>query len=361
VKNTLDTMILDSFSRLCKNEIDALAQQRLEDGTFERALWDKVESLGLPELLTDYEGELEAPQRTAHAIAMLAGYHALPLPLTEHMIAREALARAGIEAPAGLLAIGTLEGRLSSRIGDQATPAVHGNGVIPWARHADHLVIALRAENEEGIALVSRDARGPAIVAAHNLAAEPRDRVDLRGEPCLRYVPMPGCVEWVALQSARFRAALIAGAAEGALDLTVAYVKDRVQFGKPIGKFQAVQQSLATMAGELTSAHSACSLAFLPRAPNWRSVAVAKMRADALASLGCNVVHQAHGAIGVTSEYPLHLRTRRLWSWRAEAGSGAFWARRLGRAFIDQGPDRLWPSITELRLAEGAESAPSEI
>ena len=153
------------------------------------------------------------------------------------------------------------------------------------------------------------------------------------------------------LERTRYRAALMLGAAESALDMTVAYVSGRAQFGKPLGKFQAVQQSLAVFAGEVASGLSACGLAFARKEPDWRAVAVAKMRAGVAASVGCNAAHQAHGAMGVTAEYPLHLRTRRLWAWRAEDGSGATWARRLGAAVIEAGPEALWPSLTDLRLA----------
>ena len=50
--------------------------------------------------------------------------------------------------------------------------------------------------------------------------------------------------------------------------------------------------------------------------------------------------HQAHGAMGMTREYPLHHSTRRLWAWRHEAGSAGEWAQRVGRA-ANQGDLRL--------------------
>lgn len=353
-----DTLILDSFSRLCQAELGKDFQQRMEQGEFDAPLWRRIESLGLPGLLSDYGDALEAPQQTARAVAELSGYCALPLPLVETLIAREVLARAGIEAPEGVLAIGVVEGTLSSE-GEAAAPSVSGHAVVGWARHAEHLVVVVPAESGDVAALIDRQATGLGIEASGNLAGEPRDRVELVAVPCLHHAPLPGGIELVQLQAARLRAALMVGATEAALDLSVAYVRDRVQFGKPLGKFQAVQQSLATAYGELASARSACALAFANRRPDWRTVAVAKMRADVAASLACNVAHQAHGAIGVTSEYPLHRHTRRLWSWRSENGSGASWARRLGRAFIAQGPDRLWPAITDMRLPPTGADAPT--
>jgi acyl-CoA dehydrogenase len=55
-----------------------------------------------------------------------------------------------------------------------------------------------------------------------------------------------------------------------------------------------------------------------------------------------------HGAIGFTQEYKLHHLTRRLWSWRDEAGSDLAWARVLGAGLLAGGPDGLWPALTRV-------------
>jgi acyl-CoA dehydrogenase len=58
--------------------------------------------------------------------------------------------------------------------------------------------------------------------------------------------------------------------------------------------------------------------------------------------------HQVHGAIGFTQEHVLHYFTRRLWSWRDEFGSEAWWNRRLGTIACSQGADAFWPAVTRL-------------
>ena len=55
--------------------------------------------------------------------------------------------------------------------------------------------------------------------------------------------------------------------------------------------------------------------------------------------------HQAHGAIGMTKEYPLHYLTRRLWAWRTEGGGHHRWADLLGHTLVEAGPDALYPAI----------------
>jgi acyl-CoA dehydrogenase len=55
-----------------------------------------------------------------------------------------------------------------------------------------------------------------------------------------------------------------------------------------------------------------------------------------------------HGAIGFTQEYKLHHLTRRLWSWRDEAGSDLVWSRELGAGLLTDGPDDFWPALTRI-------------
>lgn len=343
----LDTLILRSYERLCKAHPDMDCLTPPDESPFAQALWREVEQMGLPGLLSDYEGELDHPERTALALAQLTGYYCVPLPVVENMIARALLRMAGIEAPDGLLALAVVEG---ASIDHSTAPELNISGkvVVPWGRHAGHLVLAAEAGGQQFIALVPSVTPGVEVAHGRNLAGEPRDPVVLTRAKCTARA-MPGAVETASMNATRYRAALMAGAAESALDMTIEYVSNRTQFGKPLGKNQAVQQALAGFAGELAGALSACSLAFSSAMPKWRTVAIAKMRCDVAATIGCNVTHQAHGAIGVTAEYPLHLRTQRLWSWRAENGSGASWARRLGQDFIARGADGLWPAITSMR------------
>lgn len=135
-------------------------------------------------------------------------------------------------------------------------------------------------------------------------------------------------------------AAAIAGAGERALEMAVAYANDRVQFGKPIGKQQAVQQNLALMAEHVIAVRLATELA----AADFQAddmdggtamkAAVAKATASALAPRIANAAHAAFGAMGIGMEHDLQLYTRRLHQWRAEGGSESFHARTLGAAVL---------------------------
>jgi alkylation response protein AidB-like acyl-CoA dehydrogenase len=141
----------------------------------------------------------------------------------------------------------------------------------------------------------------------------------------------------------------MAGALERALELAVRYATERVQFGRKIGQFQAIQQELARFAGEVAAAVAAALSAAgaLERGEDaLLAVASAKIRTAQAAQEGALIAHQVHGAIGVTDEYALHHSTLRLWAWREEFGNEAAWAMELGRTIAMHGADRLWPALT---------------
>lgn len=144
------------------------------------------------------------------------------------------------------------------------------------------------------------------------------------------------------------RTCQIAGALDAALGLTVAYANERQQFGRPLGKFQAVQQSLAGFACEAAAANCAAlgAAEALDRGEARFEVAAAKLRANRAVEVGTTVAHQVHGAIGFTQEYRLHHLTRRLWQWRSECGNDAHWSAVLGEMVAQAGADALWPDLT---------------
>jgi acyl-CoA dehydrogenase len=132
---------------------------------------------------------------------------------------------------------------------------------------------------------------------------------------------------------------------------TVQYAGERQQFGRPLGRFQAVQMELAEMAGEVTAVAALVDAAVqaLDRRENVvPAAAAAKVRAGAAVEVVARLAHQVHGAIGFTQEHKLHHLTRRCWSWRDEAGTETAWAGVLGAGLLTDGPDVLWPALTRV-------------
>jgi alkylation response protein AidB-like acyl-CoA dehydrogenase len=132
--------------------------------------------------------------------------------------------------------------------------------------------------------------------------------------------------------AATVTAGLMAGAMERLVEMTVDYALTRRQFGREIGKFQAVQQQIALMAETSVAARMAAEAAFLgaPLDIPISRAAVAKMQCGMAMQVVCSVAHAVHGAIGISQEHSLHQLTGRLHSWRMAHGAEAFWARRLG-------------------------------
>jgi len=143
------------------------------------------------------------------------------------------------------------------------------------------------------------------------------------------------------------RTADIAGALDGALEASIAYANERVQFGKPIGKFQAVQQSLAVFAEEAAAVNCGAQAAAraLDQGDASFEIPAAKLRANMAAQAGVAIAHQVHGAIGFTREFGLHRWTRRLIAHASEYGSERHWSEVLGARVAALGAESLWPEI----------------
>lgn len=144
---------------------------------------------------------------------------------------------------------------------------------------------------------------------------------------------------------------LMAGAMGQALALSVEHVNTRQQFGRPLGKFQAVQQSLAVMACEVRAVDAAAA-AMAARLDSAGfdaadfEVAAAKLRANRAVGVVTAIAHQVHGAIGFTREYDLNRVTIPLMRWRGTHGNDAHWAGMLGRQVAGLGGRGFWETLT---------------
>jgi len=125
-------------------------------------------------------------------------------------------------------------------------------------------------------------------------------------------------------------AAQLLGAGRWLLDTSVAYAKQRKQYGKEIGQYQAVKHLLADVATRLEFARPLLHAAAVTMAP--RDVSAAKVAAGQAAYLAARTGLQVHGAIGYTAEYPLGLRLTKVRALVAAWGTAAWHRGRvLGR------------------------------
>ncbi len=336
-------LLRETVDRLFADHLSREVMEAAEQGEWPAALWKALEENGLTQPLLDDEASWE----DTRVIVEAAGAHSAPVPLAETILAGWLLGSAGIQVPEGPLSIAYGAGlRLDGPRGDRRL--VGRAQRVPWGRGAGFLAVA--ADTEDGPALALVEASAVAAEPGVNLAREPRDTLHFERAAVVASAPLalPAPEEGVALYGALMRSLQLVGGLEHLLEESVRFAGERVQFGRPIGKFQAIQHMLAVLGGEAAAAgaaaRSACRAA--DRGDALFEIAVAKLRSGEAAGRGAQIAHQVHGAIGFTYEHALHFATRRLWSWRAECGSESYWAERLGRFVTERGAEALWSDLT---------------
>lgn len=301
-----------------RRSYDAQFGKRRLPEIFDTELWANLDETGLTRLTTEQDA---GPRETAVVLAGLARHGgAVPIAETD-LLAGWLAGAAGLDVPAGPLTVAIGAGGHAREV-----PWPSDAAVVLAAREADGLYVGLLAD--------------PEVTTAHNLAGEPRGALEYGTDGLTRLDPAVG--DELVRRGAWARCVQIIGAFDSALELTVAHTSERVQFGRPLSKFQAVQHSLAAMAGEIEQARAATDLAtaavtdygFAHVRADY-AVTVAKVAVGRAVTPVTTIAHQLHGAIGVTIEHQLWSATMRARSWSDEFGSTASYARRLGRLALE--------------------------
>ena len=320
---------------------------------FDEALWKTLVASGLTLLSTpERAGGSGAGIAEAAVVASVAGEYAAPVPVAEtDLLAAWLLDLADLDVPTGPLSSGT--GAVSISDGPGGVLIVCGTiDRVSWGREADAIVVLGRADDRDVVFLIP--SHRCTITEGYNLAHEPRDCVTFDVELPPEAVVTVGeevALEWV-LRGALARTAQTCGALETALTLTIGHATERMQFGRQLGKFQAVQHMIARAAGEVSVARAASDVAIRaavhdglssPRAE--LAVAIAKAQAARASGVVSKACHQVHGAIGFTLDHQLRHFTLRSLAWRSEFGDERHWERRIGQLALEAGGDGMWELI----------------
>jgi len=319
-------------------------------------LWRTLESADLTLLsVPDKHGGTGGTLKDAVAVLRLASRYAVPAPLAETgLLAGWALATSGLTVPDGMLAVAPVRSgeRLQLSRGEGGWLLSGSAQRVPWASAASRLVVVGHAVEKSLVALV--DPQNCGISVGENLAGEPRDGLVFDGV-CVadgEVAPTRVDEEALLLRGALVRSVSMAGVLESVLELSLRHAEERYQFGRPIGRFQAIQQQLALLASEVAAANAAVEAAVEATeladtvADAAFEIAAAKVRVGEAAGVAARIAHQVHGAIGFTERHTLRHFTLRLWSWRDEFGTESEWASRLGDIVTKRGAEALWPTIT---------------
>jgi len=342
----IETMLTEQVERLFSDRIDRDAWVHAEEGGLDSVLWREVKDMGITFAMCNEElGGARLGWAATEASMRLLGTHACPAPVGESLIGSWLLDQANLEIPQGILTLSDAEFRLDSN------SRLHGTDpALCWLPVASHVVLSAERGNAHYLCLLSADQGQQTVV-------DTLDRL-----PCARY-QLDGVLPLQMVQTSKLgelglrpylatlRSIQIAGAVNRVLDLCVEYANTRIQFGKPIGKFQAIQQMIAELAAQAAAAQVAGLYAArqIDAGNAEHGAAVAKSLAGRSATRVAAIAHQVFGAIGVTDEHSLHYYTRRLWQWRADAGSEHWWSERIGQQALQSEGATMWTRMTASR------------
>lgn len=332
-----------TIERLLADTVTPELLRHCEAGEWPSTLWTALDESGFAlAAAPEDQGGAGASWDDLYVIVRAAGRHSLPVPLPETLLVNALLGRCGIDARNAPLSFAARSDL--TRDGDRVSGVMHD---VPWGRHAESVVAVSGGAEPQLLLLPRAEAR---CTQRLNTAGEPRDDLHFDAvEPLARAAlpaGLPADVLWWG--GALLRCAQTAGSLETVLRLSTQYATERVQFGKPIAAFQAIQHQLAVMAEHTACAAVAAEAAFAESGEAFATwpIAAAKVCTAEAAGVAAGMAHTVHGAIGFTHEHALQLCTRRLWSWRSEFGNQSRWAQRLGRAVCAAGAASLWPAVT---------------
>jgi alkylation response protein AidB-like acyl-CoA dehydrogenase len=196
------------------------------------------------------------------------------------------------------------------------------------AHMADYIICIAQTDNGPTLFLVEKDSKGVSIKPFESLGYEKHctvlfSDVSITEESILGQLgTAESIVEVIEERAAIAKCAEMMGAMQSSFDMTLAYAKEREQFGKPIGSFQAVQHHLSNMAVDLNSARVITNQAVWKISEGVsasKEVAMAKAFTSEASGRVTRLGHQIHGAVAFCDEHDLHLYYR-----KAKAASVAF-------------------------------------
>jgi alkylation response protein AidB-like acyl-CoA dehydrogenase len=311
---------------------------------YDPALWKQMAELGWLGLLIPEEyGGAELDYVDLVVVLEEMGRGLLPSPFFGHLQGTLAVLRAASDTqrkeilPAAASGERILSFAITEEAGTESADAIAARAVrdgdgyklsgtklfVPDGQNADTLVVAARTggAGEAGISLllVERNAPGVEVIALESMD-QTRRIAELRFDGAPAQLLGTETSGWNAWEWVRDRAlvALSAdavGGAEKVLEDSVAYAKERVQFGKPIGVHQAIKHKCADMLIEVESSKSILYYAAWAAAEDLDEVRLASAMAKAYTSDAyrhCSAENiQIHGGVGFTWEYDCHLYFKR--------------------------------------------------
>ncbi|MDQ0269749.1 acyl-CoA dehydrogenase family protein [Cytobacillus purgationiresistens] len=346
-------LIMDSTNKIFKHYCTKELLDRAENGHWPQELWDVLAEAGIISIgFSEQAGGVGGDYIDAYNILKLAGKYGVPVPLAETLIGKWLFAEVGGQVGDIPLTLALQNDSNFSFVDEGDGYTLGGSAsAVPWARYMEQILICGDLNGKQVAALVPL--AHAEIREENNIAAEPRDSV------IFSQVKIDGLtvyqVDSVLISEkslyylALAKAAMMAGAAERVMELSLFYANERQQFGRSLHRFQGIQHHIASLAGETVACITAVNTAVqaLQDGQYKTEIPLAKMKVSAASGKIAMAAHQLHGAIGMTYEHSLHHLTRRLWSWRDESGNESYWGSVLAKSLIEKNSPTLWEVLTD--------------
>ncbi|WP_416974056.1 acyl-CoA dehydrogenase family protein [Streptomyces sp. 4F14] len=289
-------------------EVDAALAEAAGGVLAKPDVWRMLAEVGVLGALVPGEAGLD--ENCLPPLMETLGHSGVPVPAAE-TIAVGAPLLAGLPVLADVLAGSAL---LTVSFGE--------NAPVPFAARADLVVV----EDAGRLLLFPRDALGIEPVES----VDPTRQLARVTHPARGGVPLtddPAEIEVARQRGVLATSGLLVGLGTRMVELTVGYVRERQQFGVPVGSFQAVKHALAEVVVALRFARASVLAAGWAQAAGERDAQVrtsaAKVLASEAARRAARAAIQCHGAIGYTTEYELHRYAKRAWALAADWGGPA--------------------------------------
>lgn len=305
--------------------------------------WAALSDMGLAgALVPEAMGGLELRAIDFVLVAEACGHAGLPEPLVEN---------AGVSLPllAALAGDGRIRGLLDRALaGDLTVATAHPANLFVADADTAGALLVVRDDGVvlcevEAVALVRQESVDP-FRRLFTVAATP-------GASAIAMTPeVRAALDLAFDRGALFSAAQLLGIAQRAVDLAVAYAKERQQFGKPIGSYQAVKHLLSTVQVRIEFARPVvyAAAAQLENADVFSRARIshARLAAAEAADLACRTAVQVHGAMGYSWEVDVHFFLKRALALASWWGDARFHRERVAARVFDRplGADQTFAS-----------------
>lgn len=312
-------MFAQAIEDILEDQCTPAVVRAIEAGGSPLKLWQALQGAGFLELLASEDaGGAGLPLADLFPILCSFGRYTVPVPVAQTIVAR-ALLGSQFAMPSGMITLGAALRREA------------GGAIVcsftPYGMLADFVL----AQDGDALLLLHCAAAQREASGVHGSLT-----ATLRWSDARVATHVPGAGPLLPTFAAALHAAVLSGAMTRVFEMTLKHCNDRIQFGKTLGKFQAVQHQLSVMAEHVAAASMAAEAAFHTdaAAPSLLAAAMAKSRTSEAAVLVASIAHALHGAIGIAEEYDLQLLTRRLHEWRMAHGSEAHWNVLIGQRVL---------------------------